>query len=344
MSQEDRINRRRRKKKIRFALFGFVLIYMFFRSVPSLFAIGTKTELPEKYSVDDKISTEAIIIKDETIFAADGTGQIKLIAKEGERVPVGAKILELDLLSDTSELKERLEEIENKIAILKKASGENGIAKDNNSDVNSIANVIDDIQFIVSRGEYNTVDYLKDKLTNNYSEEMGISEDDTLIEYSLEALEKEKEEVEKQISSSIVNYYSKISGIVSYKFDNYEKDYTIANKELYEYSDFKNIKEQLKISSTGDKVEVKQPIFKIINNFEWYMLIKIDDIDDIKSYKEGDSILLSGKDIIGNLKGYIERISFEGDKGIILCRFNRYFENYYDKRYIKLDIIKNKYD
>lgn len=345
MSQAERINRRKRKKRIKFALFGFVLIYMFFRSVPSLFAIGTKTELPEKYSVDDKISTEAIIIKDEAIFTSDGAGQIKLIAKEGERVPVGAKILELTLISDTSQLKERLEEIEDKIAILSKTSGEKTIAKDDSKSIeDNVANVIEDIQVSVSKGEYNAVDDLRNKLVSYYNKGTGISEDDTLIEYSLEALEKEKQKVEEQISSSIVNYYSKVSGIVSYKFDGYENDYTIVNKDLYEYSDFKSIKEQLKSSSSGDKVEVRQPIFKIINNFEWYMLIKIEDIEDIKSYKEGDSIFLSGKDIIGDLRGYIERISFDGDKGIILCKFNRDFENYYDKRHIKLDVIKNKYD
>jgi|GEM_PF-411415 len=345
MSQEERMNRRKRKKRIRYALFGFVLVYIFFRSVPSLFAIGTKTELPEKYSVDDKISTEAIIIKDETVYTSDGAGQVKFIAKEGERVPVGAKILELTLLSDTSQLKERLEEIENKIAVLSETGGENSREKDNGNKIkDGIDDVIDEIQASISREKFDIADDLKDKLISYYNKEMEISYDDTLIGYSLEALEKEKQEIEKQISNSIVNYYSKISGIVSYKFDGYEKDYTVANKDLYNYSDFKSIKEQLKSSATGEKVEVRQPIFKIINNFEWYMLIKIDNVDDIEGYKEGDSILLSGKDIIGNLRGHIEKISIEGDKGVILCRFNRNFENYYDKRYIKLDIIKNKYD
>jgi len=345
MSQEERMNRRKRKKRIRYALFGFVLVYIFFRSVPSLFAIGTKTELPEKYSVDDKISTEAIIIKDETVYTSDGAGQVKFIAKEGERVPVGAKILELTLLSDTSQLKERLEEIENKIAVLSETGGENSREKDNGNNIkDGIDDVIDEIQASISREKFDIADDLKDKLISYYNKEMEISYDDTLIGYSLEALEKEKQEIEKQISNSIVNYYSKISGIVSYKFDGYEKDYTVANKDLYNYSDFKSIKEQLKSSATGEKVEVRQPIFKIINNFEWYMLIKIDNVDDIEGYKEGDSILLSGKDIIGNLRGHIEKISIEGDKGVILCRFNRNFENYYDKRYIKLDIIKNKYD
>lgn len=345
MSQEEKMNRRKRKKRIRYALFGFVLVYIFFRSVPSLFAIGTKTELPEKYSVDDKISTEAIIIKDETVYTSDGAGQVKFIAKEGERVPVGAKILELTLLSDTSQLKERLEEIENKIAVLSETGGENSREKDNGNKIkDGIDDVIDEIQASISREKFDIADDLKDKLISYYNKEMEISYDDTLIGYSLEALEKEKQEIEKQISNSIVNYYSKISGIVSYKFDGYEKDYTVANKDLYNYSDFKSIKEQLKSSATGEKVEVRQPIFKIINNFEWYMLIKIDNVDDIEGYKEGDSILLSGKDIIGNLRGHIEKISIEGDKGVILCRFNRNFENYYDKRYIKLDIIKNKYD
>lgn len=341
MSQEKRKKRRKRKKTVRLALFGFVLVYIFFRSVPSLFAIGLKTELPERYRVSDKIETEGIIIKDEMVFTADGEGTIKLIAKEGERVPVGAKIMELTLANDTSQLKERLKEIEDKIEVLSKTSNENVLENNNESNTDS---VIEEIQSSISEGNYSLISQLKDKLFSYYGKGKGTSEDNTLIGYSLEALEKEKEKIEEQISSSVVNYYSTRAGIISYKIDGYENQYSIINKDSYEYSDFQAIKNQQKVISEGDTAQVRQPIFKIINNFEWYLLIKIDNSKNIASYEEGDSILLSGKDIIGELKGYIVRISIEGNKGVLLCKFNRDFNNYYDKRHIELDIIKNEYD
>lgn len=340
MGQEQRMKRRQRKKKIRFTLFGLVLIYIFFRSVPSLFAIGLKTELPERYKAKDIIETEGIIIKEEIVFTADGEGEIKLIAKEGERVPVGAKVAELALIGDTSQLKERLEEIENKIEVLSKTKGENSF---NNSYESNVNEIIKEIQNSISQGKYGLANKLKDRLSS-YSKKEADIYNNTLIGSSLEALEKEKSKIENQISNSFIDYCSTKAGIVSYKIDGYEDKYSINNLAKYNYSDFKNIENKQTVISHGASVKVRQPIFKIINNFEWYILIKIDNLKDIDSFKEGNPILLSGKDIIGELRGYIERIGVEGNKGILFCRFNRDFYNYYDKRHIQLDIIKNEYD
>ena len=74
------------------------------------------------------------------------------------------------------------------------------------------------------------------------------------------------------------------------------------------------------------------------------MIIKLENIKDVSSYKEGDSILLTGDEIDGELKGYIKKINREKNKGLILCRFNSDFHNYYDKRYIEVNIIKYKHD
>ena len=308
--------------------------------MPSLFAIGLKTELPERYKAKDIIETEGIIIKEEIVFTADGEGEIKLIAKEGERVPVGAKVAELALIDDTSQLKERLEEIENKIEVLSKTKDENSF---NNSYESNVNEIIKEIQNSISQGKYGLASKLKDRLSSYSKKEADIS-NNTLIGSSLEALEKEKSKIENQISNSLIDYYSTKAGIVSYKIDGYEDKYSINNLAKYNYSDFKNIENKQTVISHGANVKVRQPIFKIINNFEWYILIKIDNLKDIDSFKEGNIILLSGKDIIGELRGYIERIGVEGNKGILLCRFNRDFYNYYDKRHIQLDIIKNEYD
>jgi len=342
MNQEQRKKKRVRKKKIRLALVGFVFIYLLLRSIPSL---GYKTKLPEKYTVYDKIETQAIIIKDEKIYAADGEGQLKIYGKEGSKIPVGEKVAEIALLSDTSTLENKLEEIDEKIEVLSEAEGKN-ISPD--SDVKQLENnvnaIVEEIQESIYSGDYSKAILLKDKLLMNYGKQKDILGDNTLLDHSLESLKEQRENIVNQINNNIISYYSKESGILSFKIDGYEERFTDSNKENYNYSDFENITDKKETVSNSRNVKVGEPIFKIINNFEWHMLIKIDDSKRIKDYKEGGSITLSGGHIKGELRGRIIKINVNGSKGTILCRFDRDFHYYYDKRIIDVGIILGKYE
>ncbi|NMB27598.1 MAG: hypothetical protein GX987_06070 [Tissierellia bacterium] len=306
MSQEERKLRRKKKKKWRLILIGFVFIYLFFRSTPSLFAIRFKTILPEKKIIEDKIQTEAIVVKKENLYRADGEGKIEIVSNEGERVARGTKVAKLTLLNDTSTLNQELGELDRKIDMLAKAE--------------------------------------KDKLFIYDNEQKDISGENTLIDQSLESLRKKRQELANQIYSNIMNYFSKEAGILSFKIDGYEEIYSFNHKEDYNYSDFKQVADKQKIVKDNNHVKAGEPIFKIIDNFEWYMIIKLENIKDISPYKEGDPILLTGDQIEGELKGYIEKVNREKNKGLILCKFNSDFHNYYDKRHMKVNIIKYKHE
>ncbi|MBZ2173948.1 hypothetical protein K8M07_01595 [Schnuerera sp. xch1] len=345
MSQEQRMKKRKKKRRIRLYIIAFVFVYLIFRSVPSLFAAGSKTKTPERSAVEDKISTEAIIVRKEYVYEADGQGKVKLLQKEGERIPVGTKIAELTLLDNTSTLKQKLTELDDKIATLTKTEAENKPIKNDKKKVEeNIDNIINDIQLNISQGDYEQAEILKDKLSI-YSDKKGdISNDNNLINQSLDSLRKQREQIVNQINNHFVNYFAKESGIVSYKIDGYEDVYSFNNIEECRYSDFKEQTNKQKIISNNDKVKSSEPIFKVINNFEWYMIIKIEDVKDIDTYEEADSIFLTGKDIDGELKGRIKKINVDNGKGLIVCKFDRDFEYYYDKRHIDVDIVKYRYD
>lgn len=345
MSQEKRKQRRKRKKRWKLFFISLIFIFLLFRSVPSLFATAFKTALPEQYLIQDKIGTEAIIIKKENLYKADGEGKIELYGNEGERVAAGTKIAKITLLDDTSTLKQELEEIDNKIDILTKTEMDNeNIKKDEEKLVESIDNLVKDIQMSISRGEYEKAEILKDKLSIYDGKQKDIGRDNTLINQSLENLKKKREEVINQISSNTINYFSKESGVISYKIDGYEEIYSINHKDDYKYSDFKEISNKQRIISNEDNVKADEPIFKIIDNFQWYMIIKIENLKDISSYEEGNPILLTGEQIEGELEGRIERISKDKGKGLIIAKFNTDFHHYYDKRHLNVNIIKYKYD
>jgi len=342
MSQEERRKRRVRKQKIKLAFVGFVFLYLLLRSIPSL---GYKTKLPEKQTIYEKIESEAILIKDEKVYSAEGEGKLKIYTKEGQKVPVGQKIAEIYLLDDKSALMNRLEEVDRKIEVLSEVEGENlSSDRDLEKVENNLKDTIDEMQASIYNKEYDKAVLLKNELLTYYDKQKNISGDNTLVENSLDSLKQQREDIMKQINSNIIEYNSDRSGILSFKIDGYENKFTKSNRDAYGYKDFENLTEEYKAVSNNENVEVGQPIFKIINNFEWYMLIKIDNISNIESYEEGKSIVVSCKDIEGELKGRIIKIKKNGNKGTILCKFDRDFQYFYDKRIIDVDIILSKHE
>ena len=132
-----------------------IFIFLFFRSVPSLFATAFKTSLPEEHVIEEKIETEAIIVRKESLYKADGEGKVEVYGNEGERVAVGSKIARITLLDDTSTLRQELEEIENKIDVLTKTEKDVESVKNDEVKLEENINIIiNDIQSSISQGDY----------------------------------------------------------------------------------------------------------------------------------------------------------------------------------------------
>lgn len=345
MSREERELKREKKKKFQIALISFIFLYLFIRSVPSLFGSTFKTILPESIAIEDKVIAEGIIIKKENLYKADAEGKIELISSEGERVPVGSRVANLISLNDTSTLNQELDELEKKIDILTQTEKDSEIIKDDEEKVEeNIENTIDELQASIIEGDYQNSEILKGKISIYSTKQKDITGEDTLISQSLDNLKLKQNEIKKQISSNTISYFPGQAGIVSFKIDNYEEIYSFSHKDDFTCSDFKPVSNKEYSLENNKNVKVGDPIFKIIDNFEWYMIIKVDDFKTIDGYEEGDSIVLTSKDIEGELKGVIKGIKKEKGKALIQCKFNSDFYNYYDKRFMDVNIIKYKHD
>lgn len=345
MSQKERVEKRKKKERLRLLLVSFIFIYLFFRSVPSLFAVSSKTTLPESTTIEDNIKTEAIIIKRENLYKAAGDGKIETYIAEGEKVAIGTKIAQLNMLDETSTLKQELDELNKKIDILKKTEKDAQMTKiDEDKIQDGIEEIIYDIQKFVAVGDYEQAEIMKEKLALYYSKQKEILGEGRLIDHSLENLEKCRDRLLQQITNNTINYYSQQSGVVSYRIDGFEEIYSFNNKENYKYSDFKEVSNKYKLNGDGMDVEYGEPVFKIVDNLEWYMFIRIDNIEDISDYEVGDWILISSDKDKEGIKGQIENINKEGKNGTILCKFTTGFDNYYDNRLIDIDLIKYKHE
>ena len=108
------------------------------------------------------------------------------------------------------------------------------------------------------------------------------SDNDTLLGQSLEALNSRKEAIIQEISSNKVLYTTSTAGLLSFNIDGYENLYIPKGFENYTY-------ENLDIPKEVKKKEEGEPKgFKLINNFQWFLAIKIESPKEIKEYEVGN--------------------------------------------------------
>ena len=345
MSKEDRKIKRAKRNKRRIVLISFILIYFIFRSVPTLYASTLKTTLVEEGFIEDIASSNGVLIKNEKVYRAGGEGKATLYKKEGEKVKVGTLIASISLVSDNSALKEELNGINKKIDSLEKVNkNREDIKNDKDKNLKTIDGVIDQIQKDSMSGEYTNIPILKEELNSQLGKKKDISGDNTLVNNSLENLKERKKELEKEISNNTIKYFSQESGIISYKLDGLEEIYSGEKMDSYTIDNAKKIQGNAIKVDNGNLVKAGDPILKIMDNFNWYLLVSFDNWKDISTLKKGDNVYIRINKKDEKIKGNIIRIENKNNKGLIVIQSNSYFHDYYLNRYVNVDIIKKRYE
>ncbi len=334
MTYEERKKRRLIKKRLRGIIVIVFLVYLIIRSIPIALAKNAKTILPEQDILIKSIETQGILIKSEKVYTTVGGIDGNAQKLEGKRVPVGYKVANVSLLRDVSGLKEELKEIEDTINILSKSDKELELfEKDKMKVQESQENLVKTLQEKINNSDYSSIREIKEGLEQSSDKIADLSPSTTLIGQSLDSLNKRKEDILEEINSNTVMYTTSTAGILSFKVDGYENLYIPKDFENYTYENL-DIPKELKRKEENDFTG-----FKIIDNFQWYMGLKIDDIKNLKEYEVGDFLHIRIKDDDRELTGRIVAINKSGNKMVVILRFNAYLEDYFDLRFPSVDII-----
>ncbi len=343
MSYEKRKKKRLIRSSFRIAIISFIFIYLIFRSVPIFLANSAKTVLPSEEVVINRINTQGVIIKNEIVYKAEGNGQLDSQIKEGERVPAGIKIANINLLEDTSQLKLELLEIENAITVLSRTdSDKEELSVENTKISDKHKELIETLQIAINLGNYGKVIASKAELDFYDNTSINIATGNKLLGEDLDSLKERRENLLNEINSNNIAYYTTNSGIVSYNIDGYENIYLPKDFENYTYDKIK-LEEINKTNFTENQVETGNAVFKMIDNFQWFLALKIDDINNVIDYEVNQNITIQfendDKEIVGN----IIAINPNDEKVVIVLKLNDYLHDYYNLRFSKVDIIKSKH-
>ena len=182
--------------------------------------------------------------------------------------------------------------------------------------------------------------HVNDKINNqikNLKEEIKVleNENNSLKKVILSSKKEELNILQDKIKSNSTNYYAKMSGIISYKYDNNENKYNTNNLSDITKEDIENEKNNY-ISTEKDNKKIKQDsvIARIVDDNDCYIEFVM---EDNKLFNKGDSVKIGIDD--DKINGEVFEIYEKNNYYIIVIKITQRNMEIYDTRVKEFDII-----
>ena len=269
---------------------------------------------------DLKISEKATcyIIKNETLYFANGEGRLKYVFDEGALVRGGSEVLyiepsEVDNDSDLGVFEDHARPFTSGSTLLNAKSG-------------SLDKVLADLR-------------------QQYNENEDISFRTEIDRYisrlnDIKKSEGEEDSSEGELSELGVlpdTYLISKPGIISYSMDGYESEMSPYTMKLLDREKAEKIDAEVSDLSR-ETTRYGEPLFKIIDNSEWYAVMWIDE-RDLGKYSENKSVSMKLSD--GDATGRVYSISESDGEIMVIMRFNAYYDSLSSLRKIQTEVISS---
>ncbi len=317
---------RKRKGYIRIVL----LILFVIISVKMI--IGIKSSAIETVMVQNgeaKVEemTTGIIVRKEQVIKAPISGYISFMARENERIPVSTKLLEVRRERIDGDILERYNEIMAKI---------NEIESVDMETQPDIARSLSTISSFIASGNLSGVYHEKEKLIR----ELGSKQDLQGAE-NIDKLVEERKNLERIIGDGIKSENASFSGIPVYSLDGYEEVLNAGHLMEIDPSRFKEVKTS-RIDRTK-KVEADQPVLKLVDNHEWYLVVRLS-AEFAGDIEKGDTVTLELDSQEQNeIRAVVKDVSPKEESILAAFTINDYFPGFLEKRAVEVNVVKDRY-
>ncbi|MBP1924890.1 putative membrane fusion protein [Sedimentibacter acidaminivorans] len=298
---------------------------------------SVETIVSEKGSLEDIINAKGIIIKDEEVYSSSTSGDITYYYKDGEKVKKGTLIADVHTNSNSSQIKNQIEEIQ--LAIDYKINNEK---LDQNKNVKTSLTNEETLEFqdILQASILNgNLDEIYDEIRQVNINSISLS-NSKYDSYDIEELKSILDNLTKSLSTNNIHCYSQSSGIVTYKTDGLE--------DLYKYESVMDLtpsnviqKDLIELdSSLSNEVTSGEKLYKIIRNFNYYIAATVNN-EYAKNFEANKYIKTRIKydGSANEAWGYIKKINYGSEQSVLIIYFDDYFYKVYDKRYVDLELI-----
>jgi len=151
-----------------------------------------------------------------------------------------------------------------------------------------------------------------------------------------------KKLAEIKSSDSRQKIFNQKAGIVSFAVDGLEKEININNLDQINLNNFDSLKGNYRHLLSGDRIKANEPLYRIINNFELYIISKVPE-SQADRFRIGELIFLEQKNFDELFEARIVDIRHNLEDTFFHIKLEQFIPQWTNRRRIELNIIKNIY-
>lgn len=327
-------------KKFLWIVIGLVIFAIAGYGIAYLVIPVNSIELNEYTHTVDMLCDDAFIVRDETVYYSTSDGTVYNMVADGDRVSENHTICTTYNGDVSYETLKKLQTVDTKINDLKTRSANANLYKTDASSVeNEIALRMDEA---ISLSRSNSIEEI-----HEIREDINAlrTEGSTNLTAKINALEIERINIESEIPGAKTDTVADRAGIFSSYIDGLESVLTPERIKEYNPDYIRSLTAQGISFTNGKNVVTGDPMCKVMNNHNWYVLGIVNEAMreklDISKTPTIRFTNLSGSSVEGELV-YVSDPDANGDS-LCMYRMQTYLESAFSYRNIDIQIIFNEY-
>ena len=259
----------------------FIVVYLVYHVLTS-FSEKVRTSPTELVTVNEKISVEAYIMRDETILHSTYEGNAGYLYTDGDKVSAGSVVANIYPGSGSDEARSRMIQIDRQINVLENSMiSENAASSDSkkiDGETETLFNTMlknissNDLDYVVRRrDEFLTLLNRRQLITNSVSGFGSLIEQLKYEKYNLNA---PSNNIEETVTAPVSGYFYSDT-------DGYEELFSSKNIDLFNRDDFD------RITRADPEAKAGNTVGKLVTDYKWYIVCEVGS-DKLPFFTEGD--------------------------------------------------------
>lgn len=305
----------------------------------------TETEILRMGSIEDAITLEGYIIRDEEVLKTPFEGKCITTVSEGAKIPAGFKVATV-LNSSSETLLEDMKALDIQIvkAHKEKLQNQDIFSEDINKIENEISRKVRLIQDENNKNSLVNIKQLRADIDGLISKEASIFGKTSGADAYVTSLELEKQKLQQQINANTRDIYSPFPGTVSYMLDGNEEVLKPEGISSLTPKFLENLKlGQMENTEIRNNVQAGKPVAKIIKDI-YSNFVFVLEPEQAVLFKVDDSVKVRVREIDKLVDGVVDYKSAEEDgKYIISIKVDRGTGEMSSLRKLYADIVRRSY-
>lgn len=260
------------------------------------FVLNVSTVEAEWGKIDFETTQPTVVVRDETVYNAENYGKATFLAAEGERVAQGTPIAEVYKWGYNDKIMSDLLETQTKIEQYQENDLLHDVIDQDLEAINlSIAEKSATISDIIAGREDGDLIEEEKALRQLMENKQAYLDEKVNPDSQLEVYYEQEAQLEERVDGWRETLTAPAAGVVSFYFDGCE---TLLNADNVEQLTIKNINDIVNGSASTQAVssETERPLYRLVNNYKWYLLIV--SVEPIDEFEHDGEFMIAFKDYV----------------------------------------------